>query len=230
MSNVLYRWGRAAARHPWRMLGAWLIVVLGVVALRSAVGGNPSDNFTIPGTEAQRGIDLLDERPAQGGSAGRSCLADPAGRITDPAARAAVEPPWRSCAGPNVLGVTDPYDPATSVVSRDGRIAYTTVRYRAADPPGKVEGSVAEAAVETAPGRVAGRDLPDDHPTAEPVEGREGIGLIVAVVVFSSPSARSSPRASRSPPPSSASSSAWASSASSPGSPTCRRSHPSSPR
>ena len=62
MSNVLYRWGRSAARHPWRMLGAWLIVVLGVVALRSAVGGNPSDNFTIPGTEAQRGIDLLDER------------------------------------------------------------------------------------------------------------------------------------------------------------------------
>ena len=46
MSNALYRWGRSAARHPWRMLGAWLIVVLGVVALRSAVGGSPSDNFT----------------------------------------------------------------------------------------------------------------------------------------------------------------------------------------
>ena len=117
MSNVLYRWGRAAARHPWRMMGAWLIVVLGVVALRSAVGGNPSDNFTIPGTEAQRGIDLLDERfPAQGGVSGQIVFADPAGHITDPAARAAVEATLAELRrGPNVLGVTDPYDPATSV-------------------------------------------------------------------------------------------------------------------
>ena len=104
MSNVLYRWGRSAARHPWRMLGAWLIVVLGVVALRSAVGGNPSDNFTIPGTEAQRGIDLLDERfPAQGGVSGQIVFADPAGRVTDPAARAAVEATLAELRrGPNV--------------------------------------------------------------------------------------------------------------------------------
>ncbi len=173
MSNVLYRWGRSAARHPWRMLGAWLIVVLGVVALRSAVGGNPSDNFTIPGTEAQRGIDLLDERfPAQGGVSGQIVFAAPAGRITDPTARAAVEATLAELrGGPNVLGVTDPYDPTTSAVSRDGRIAYTTVRYRV-DPPGKAEGKAAEAAVEIgAPGRAPGRDLPDDHP-----DGRAGRG------------------------------------------------------
>ena len=186
MSNALYRWGRSAARHPWRMLGAWLIVVLGVVALRSAVGGNPSDNFTIPGTEAQRGIDLLDERfPAQGGVSGQIVFADPAGRVTDPAARAAVEATLAELRrGPNVLGVTDPYDPAASAVSRDGRIAYTTVRYRV-DPPGKAEGKAAEAAVETA--RRAGLQAEISRTiirTAEPVEGREGIGLIVAVVVL----------------------------------------------
>src|SRR5262245_5842446 len=184
MSNVLYRWGRAAARHPWRMLGAWLIVVLGVVALRSAVGGNPSDNFSIPGTEAQRGVDLLDERfPAQGGVSGQIVFADPDGDITDPAARAAVEATVAELAkGPNVLGATNPYD--SGAVSRDGRIAYTTVRYKV-DPPGKAEGLAAEAAVETA--RDAGLQAEISRTiirTAEPVEGKEGIGLIVAAVVL----------------------------------------------
>ena len=112
-------------------------------------------------------------------------FADPAGRITDPAARAAVEATLAELRrGPNVLGVTDPYDPATSAVSRDGRIAYTTVRYRV-DPPGKAEGKAAEAAVETA--RRAGLQAEISRTiirTAEPVEGKEGIGLIVAVVVL----------------------------------------------
>ncbi|HEX6786531.1 MAG TPA: MMPL family transporter, partial [Acidimicrobiales bacterium] len=186
MSHVLYRWGRAAARHPWRMVGAWLVVVLAVVTLRSAVGGDPSDNFTIPGTEAQRGIDLLDQRfPAQGGVSGQIVFADPDGDITDPAAHAAVEATLaRLAEGPNVLGVTDPYDAANRAVSPDRRIAYTTVRYKI-DPPGKAEGKAAEAAVETA--RQAGLRAEISRTivrAAEPVEGKEAIGLIVAVVVL----------------------------------------------
>ena len=116
---------------------------------------------------------------------GQIVFADPAGRR---------HRPGRSCRrrghpggarrGPNVLGVTDPYDPAASAVSRDGRIAYTTVRYRV-DPPGKAEGKAAEAAVETA--RRAGLQAEISRTivrTAEQVEGSEGIGLIVAVIVL----------------------------------------------
>ena len=89
MSKILYRLGKAAARHPWRMIGAWLVIAVAVIGLNVSVGGETSDDFTIPGTEAQQGIDLLDERfPNQGGVSGQIVFADPDGDITDPAARA----------------------------------------------------------------------------------------------------------------------------------------------
>ncbi|HEX4981394.1 MAG TPA: MMPL family transporter, partial [Ilumatobacteraceae bacterium] len=137
MSKILYRWGRAAARHPWRMIGVWLVIAVAVIGLNSSVGGETSDDFTIPGTEAQRGIDLLEDRfPTQGGVSGQIVFADPDGDITDPAARAAIDETLLAFAtGPNVLAVTDPYDPASASVSADGRIAYATVRY-SVDPPG----------------------------------------------------------------------------------------------
>src|SRR4249919_2579534 len=91
MSKILYRWGRSAALHPWRVLFAWLVVVIAVVGLKGSIGGSTSDNFKIPGTEAQQGIDLLNERfPAQGGSSGQVVFADPDGNVTDATARATI--------------------------------------------------------------------------------------------------------------------------------------------
>ena len=88
MSKSLYRWGRSAARHPWRMIFAWLVVVIAVVGLQRSIGDSTSDKFNIPGTEAQRGIDLLNDRfPSQGGSTGQVVFADPDGNVTDATAR-----------------------------------------------------------------------------------------------------------------------------------------------
>ena len=60
MSRILYRWGRAAARHPWRMIGLWLVVAVAVLGLEANVGGETSDDWSIPGTEAQLGSDVLE--------------------------------------------------------------------------------------------------------------------------------------------------------------------------
>ncbi len=61
MSKFLYRWGRRAAQHPWRMIGVWLIVAATVFGLNATIGGDLSDDFSVPGTEAQRGVDVLDQ-------------------------------------------------------------------------------------------------------------------------------------------------------------------------
>mgnify|MGYP006321627081 CR=1 FL=1 len=45
MSNLLYRWGRAAARHPWRMIGAWVLVAIAVFAVNSGVGGDTTTGY-----------------------------------------------------------------------------------------------------------------------------------------------------------------------------------------
>jgi RND superfamily putative drug exporter len=186
MSKVLYRWGRFAATRPWRMIAAWLVVTLAVVGLRASVGGDTSDNFRIPGTEAQRGLELLDARfPTQGGTSGQVVFADPDGDVTDAPARAAIDRTLDViAAGPNVLGITDPFDAALGSVSADGRIAYATVRY-SIDPPGAAEGEAALDAVEIA--REAGLQAELSRRIvrgAEEVEGSEAIGLAVAVVVL----------------------------------------------
>ena len=117
MSTLLYRWGRSSARHPWRMIGAWLVIAISVLALQATVGGDTSDDWSIPGTEAQQGQDLLERSfPAESGVAGRVVFADPDGDITDPAARATIAATLTElAAGPHVIAVTDPFDPAQPV-------------------------------------------------------------------------------------------------------------------
>ena len=67
MSTFLHRLGSGAARHPWRTLAAWLVVAGAVFALAGAVGGTPHDDWDVPGTAAQRGIDQLrDHLPGAG--------------------------------------------------------------------------------------------------------------------------------------------------------------------
>jgi putative drug exporter of the RND superfamily len=173
MSKILYRWGRSAALHPWRVLFAWFIVVVAVVGLQRSIGGETSDNFTIPGTEAQ------------GGSSGQVVFADPDGNVTDATARATIASTLGEIAkGPNVLGVTDPFDAKNATVSADGRVAYATVRY-SVDPPGKAEGAAATAAVEKARDSGLQAELSRSIVrTSNQAEGNESVGLLVAVIVL----------------------------------------------
>jgi RND superfamily putative drug exporter len=186
MSQLLYRWGRAAARHPWRMIGAWLVIAVAVFGLNSSIGGDTSDDYTIPGIESQRAADLLEERfPVQGGVSGQVVFADPDGDVTDATSRAVIADTLAELAtGPNVLAVSDPFDASAPTVSPDGDVAYATVRY-SVDPPGAEEGEAALDAVEIA--RDAGLQAELSRSIvrgAEEVEGTEAIGLAVAVIVL----------------------------------------------
>ena len=186
MSTLLYRLGRSAARHPWRMIGAWLVIAVVVLALNASVGGETNDNFTIPGTEAQRGLDLLADRfPSQAGASGRVVFADPDGDITDPTARDAIADTLAAiAAGPHVVGVTDPFDPHSGGVSASRAIAYASVGYDIT-PPGPEQSAAAEAAADIA--RRAGLTVELSRTIAQgaqEVEGNEHVGLVVALIVL----------------------------------------------
>ena len=62
----LGRLGRGAARHRWWVIGIWLLAIVAVVVANQRVDGQLRDSFSIPGTDSQRAVDLLDRRfPAQ---------------------------------------------------------------------------------------------------------------------------------------------------------------------
>src|SRR3984885_4271118 len=51
--------GGAAARHPWRTIAAWLILIVVLFGLKTAFGGQYQDVYTIPGAPSQAGADFL---------------------------------------------------------------------------------------------------------------------------------------------------------------------------
>ncbi len=59
MSRLLGRLGGAAAAHPWRTIGAWVIILMAVLGLAATFGGSPQDDYNVPGTESQAGTEFL---------------------------------------------------------------------------------------------------------------------------------------------------------------------------
>ncbi|MBW9092288.1 MMPL family transporter [Microbacterium jejuense] len=126
MSTVLYALGRWAYRHPWRVLVSWLLL-LALAGGGAAVFMKGTDNsFSIPGTEAQEGIELLDRSfpQASGTSAQMVVVAADGDRVTDD--------PYKSDIGDavsqfedidGVIAVTDPYDEMVSGMIADDESA-----------------------------------------------------------------------------------------------------------
>ncbi|WP_149826246.1 MMPL family transporter [Streptomyces tailanensis] len=136
MATFLYKLGRLAFRRRRFVALLWvaLLTLAGVGAATAPSAGSTS--FSIPGTEAQRAFDLLDERfpgmSADGGTARVVFKAPEGEKMTDAANKASVEETVKELGtGSEVASVTDPYQ--SQAVSQDGTVAYLQVSY---DVPG----------------------------------------------------------------------------------------------
>ena len=59
MNSVLTRLGALCAAHPWRVIGAWALVVAIAGSLVLTVGGQPQDDYDVPGMPATVGAQFL---------------------------------------------------------------------------------------------------------------------------------------------------------------------------
>ena len=86
MSRLTGRLGGAAARHPWRTIAIWLIVIVALSGLKMAFGGQLQDDYTVPGTSSQAGASFLQARfPQMSGTNARVVIHDrPAATSTRP--------------------------------------------------------------------------------------------------------------------------------------------------
>ena len=132
MSAFLYRLGRSSARHPFRVLGLWLVAAIAVIALQGSAGGEFDNSDRVPGVESQHAADVLNDRfPSQGGQSARIVLHTDDGRLDD-ADHAADRRPGPRRSSPT--GTTSPASPTRSrresaAVSADGQTAYVDVTY-----------------------------------------------------------------------------------------------------
>ncbi|MFE3093756.1 MMPL family transporter [Streptomyces sp. NPDC059248] len=137
MATFLHRVGRFAFRRRRLVVLLWALV-LGLVGAAAVGGSGPTSSaITLPGTEAQRAMDLLaDKFPAANadGATARVVLRAPDGeRIGDAGNRDAVAATLAEVekSSPDIVRVTDPL--AAEAVSADGTTAYAQVTYASAD-------------------------------------------------------------------------------------------------
>ncbi len=123
MSAFLFRLGRSSARHPFRVLGLWLVAAVTIVALQSGAGGKFDNSFRVPGVESQHAADVLHDRfPSQAGQSARIVFHTDDGRLDDTDHAATVEQARARLAnGHDVAGVTDPFASQSAAVSADGQ-------------------------------------------------------------------------------------------------------------
>ncbi|MFF5921792.1 MMPL family transporter [Streptomyces flavochromogenes] len=134
MATFLYKLGRSAFRRRRLVALLWvaLLAVAGIGAATAPVA--TSSSFSIPGTEAQRAFDLLEERfPGAGadGATARVVFKAPEGqKMTDPAHKAVVEETVAALksGSDQIVSVTDPY--TGQAVSQNGSTAYVSVAYK----------------------------------------------------------------------------------------------------
>jgi RND superfamily putative drug exporter len=110
----LARW---CFRHTALTLTGWLVLIVAIVAVHSAVGSAYTDKFTLPSTQSFNALHLLQKaNPKTSGETDQLVIGARGGRkVTDPAIRADAERLFASVAKlPYVGAVVSPYETATA--------------------------------------------------------------------------------------------------------------------
>jgi RND superfamily putative drug exporter len=176
--NRLHRLGLASARHPWRTIAVWVLVIVAAGAAATAWGGALRDNWDVPGARAQHGLEEVREHfPASGGSSAQVVLHDDA-----PLDRSTVRDVTNSLKGADhVISVTPR-------MSEDGDTALLYLRYDVPTTDNAIMGKLGPLEQATEQAKAAGYqvefggELPG---TATEIKGAgELIGVLVALTLL----------------------------------------------
>jgi putative drug exporter of the RND superfamily len=188
MSSLLARLARTLTQH-WKrgLAGAILVVVL--LGAAAGAGGKAADDFTIPGTESQKALDLFKAHtPALAGADSTLVYTVDQGKISDPGPRAAITGALTKVrALHGVAQVVDPFAKG-GAVSRDGRLASVEVRYDVA--PENLKKSDGEALLTAAKSgqrsgvHMAARGMLIDLAAEQTAPVGELIGVLIAIVLL----------------------------------------------
>ncbi|MFI6119542.1 MMPL family transporter [Streptomyces sp. NPDC051064] len=135
-AGVLHATGAWCARHFVIVIVLWLAALAALQMLQHAYGGDYSDNFSIPGTQSQDGLDVLEAHaPSAGGYSSQVVVHDADKSLSGLSSQ------MSTVVGslqklPDVLSAQNPLTapsssggPDVGPLSSDGRTAYITVRF-----------------------------------------------------------------------------------------------------
>jgi putative drug exporter of the RND superfamily len=183
----LTRWTIA---HRRIVVVGWIVLAVGVLGVSQVLGKRNANNFSLPNTDSQRAVDLMQSRfPAQAGDSDQIVFRTPTGKLTDASARAAIKPMLvRVARLPHVAGVVSPYDAGANAVSKAGTIGFATVEFdQKANllPKAAIDRVINTAEAVRSPAlqvELGGQAIKQAQQTS--LGFATGVGLIAAVVVL----------------------------------------------
>lgn len=185
--SPLERWARFAHRRRGTVIAISIVVIALLVGLQRVAGGELVDSFSLPGSESQKGIDLLKERfPAQAGDSA-DLVFQAEGGIDTPAIRPRIEALLRQVSGlAGVAAVDSPFS-QPGFISSDGTIARAVVHWTTRVPEAKSEDvhafvDAADAAAGDGLRVEAGGNIVQK--IERPGFSSESVGLAAAVVIL----------------------------------------------
>ncbi|GAB3451278.1 MMPL family transporter [Kineococcus endophyticus] len=189
MATLLYRLGRFSARRHWLVLAVWAALVAALAALAFGLNQTAAKDtsFSIPGTQASDGLDLLEQKFASGANNATATVVfqAPQGQ-TLTAANATVVQDVVAEVGrlDGIASVTDPFAQQSPMVSRDGRIAAARVTFDGT--VGDVTAAQADALERVADRTVDGVRVEVTSQVQQTEAGHtsEAIGVAVAALVL----------------------------------------------
>ncbi|MEV6754693.1 MMPL family transporter [Streptomyces sp. NPDC051214] len=187
MALLLYRLAGLCYRRRHAVVAVWLVLLLAVGGLAAAFSGKTTDEFRVPGTEAQTTVDRISDRlPEYANASAQVVFAAPEGEsLTTPERRAAVSAAAAAIGkADGVAQVIEPF--SAQAVSEDGRIALTQVVFdtRLHDLGDGPRDAVREATESAEKAGVQVEFGGDAYTPTVTVEGGEAIGVGVAVLVL----------------------------------------------
>ena len=186
MASVLYRIGAFTVRHRWQVIVGWVVLLAGLSVLVLVVQRPASNNLTIPGTQSQQALDLLNSRfPGAGGAQAQVVFSTSgASPVTSSADKAAIEASLAQLRrAPQVVSVSDPF--TTGTVSPSGKIAFSIVAYPV--PVAEVTASAKTALLDTGgPAKAAGMQVNIGGALAAPSTAPKSdiVGIVIAFIVL----------------------------------------------
>lgn len=191
---MLDRLGRAAVRHRWVVVGLWLVLAVALGVLAGQHGGTTRDAFTIPGTESQAALDLLDEEfPAINDASATVVFHSSDGKVTDSANEAAITSSIDALGEIDGASASNPLttDLLKDDISSNEQTVYTSVSFTTpvTDLPKDIVDQLEDA---TKPATDAGLEVAFggavvdtyDAPTSSLSDHADDIGLAIALVIL----------------------------------------------
>ena len=185
MSILLYGLGRTIGRHRGLVVAIWFLLLVLLGGAASLLGDQYDDSFSIPGTDSQRGQDVLAEQFGQTGASGQVLFTARTGKITAAADAAEVATLVKAIDAVPGVSITDPITAAQPMLNKGSTSALAQVSFSAQVPSDTTLSAVQRAATPPSSSGVTTSVGGDAYKTtSDPSKVPEMLGLLVSLLIL----------------------------------------------